>query len=144
MTRSIVAVMVMSLFVSLSAAQGQDEAGFVSMFNGKPGTVMAMEPAPGANPLTVAGLIHEEMAEIKQQLPSGLQANIVYDASDYIRESIKEVFTTLFEAMLVVLLVVKAFDWWWEWLPRELFFLILGLLALAVMTALRRLRVRTA
>lgn len=45
---------------------------------------------------------------------------------------------------VVILLVVKAFDWWWDWLPRELFFLILGLLALGIMTALRRVRARTA
>jgi uncharacterized membrane protein len=43
---------------------------------------------------------------------------------------------------LVVLLVVKAFDWWWEWLPRELFFLVLGLMAIAMLVVLRRWRTR--
>jgi hypothetical protein len=45
---------------------------------------------------------------------------------------------------VIVLLVVKAFDWWWEWLPRELFFLVLGLLAIGTLLLLRRVRTRIA
>jgi multidrug efflux pump len=85
---------------------GAENYDSVSWFNGVPGTVMAMESAPGANPLTVAGLIHEAMEDIEQQLPSGLEVAIAYDASEYIKESIKEVFTTLFEAMMIVLVVI--------------------------------------
>lgn len=85
---------------------GLENYDSVSWFNGNPGTVIAVQPAPGANPLTVAGLVHEAMEEVKLQLPSALRANIAYDASDYIKESIKEVFTTLFEAMMIVLAVI--------------------------------------
>jgi multidrug efflux pump len=85
---------------------GAESYDSVSWFNGLPGTVLAVEPAPGSNPLTVANLVHEEMEGIKQQLPSGLETQIAYDASVYIKDSIKEVFTTLFEAMLIVLVVI--------------------------------------
>ncbi len=85
---------------------GSENYDSKSWFNGKSGTVMAMEPAPGSNPLTVAGLVHEAMEDVKLQLPSGLEANIAYDASAYIKESIKEVFITLFEAMMIVLAVI--------------------------------------
>jgi multidrug efflux pump len=85
---------------------GAENYDSVSMFNGKPGTVMAIEPAPGSNPLTVAGLVHEAMVDVREQLPSGLQSSLAYDASEYIKESIKEVFTTLFEAMMIVLAVI--------------------------------------
>ena len=85
---------------------GAESYDSLSFFNGTPGTVVAIEPAPGANPLTVAKSIHETLVDIKRQLPSSLGVNIAYDASLYIEESIKEVFTTLFEAMAVVLLVI--------------------------------------
>jgi len=85
---------------------GSENYDFMSLFNGKPGTVIGMEPAPGANPLTVAGLVHEAMVDIEKQLPSGLSSNIGYDASVYISDSIDEVFTTLFEAMAIVLVVI--------------------------------------
>jgi multidrug efflux pump len=64
---------------------GSENYDSVSWFNGKPGTVVAIEPAPGSNPLTVADLVHEALDEIKQQLPSGLEANLGYDASDYMK-----------------------------------------------------------
>lgn len=85
---------------------GAESYNSLSMFNGKPGTVVAIEPAPGANPLTVANLVNETMVEVKQQLPSGLETSLAYDASAYIKDSIKEVFTTLFEAMMIVLAVI--------------------------------------
>ncbi len=85
---------------------GAENYDSVSWFNGKPGAVMAIEPAPGSNPLTVAGLVNVELEAIKKQLPSGLQANLAYDGSDYIKDSIKEVFATLFEAMMIVLAVI--------------------------------------
>jgi uncharacterized membrane protein len=43
---------------------------------------------------------------------------------------------------LALLLFVKLTDWWWDWMPHYLFFFILGLLAIAILVALRRLRTR--
>jgi len=43
---------------------------------------------------------------------------------------------------LVVFLYAKCFDWWWDWMPRYLFFLLLGALAVAVLVVLGRFRSR--
>lgn len=43
---------------------------------------------------------------------------------------------------LSLLLFVKLFDWWWDWMPRYLFFFLLGLIAVAILVLLRRLRLR--
>ena len=43
---------------------------------------------------------------------------------------------------LVIFVFAKCFDWWWEWMPRYLFFLLLGGLAVAVLVVLGRVRAR--
>jgi multidrug efflux pump len=75
-------------------------------FNGKTAIFIGIKQAPGANPLTVAGRIHTLLPELRAQLPAGLEAGIPYDASVFIEDSIREVFSTLIEAVLIVLLVV--------------------------------------
>lgn len=78
----------------------------LALYKGQPATYVAIELAPGANPLTVAGLVKDELPEIESQLPSGLDVRLAYDASDFIEDSINEVIVTLLEAMLIVLVVV--------------------------------------
>ncbi len=85
---------------------GAENYDTVTLFNGSPGTVIAVEPAPGANPLSVAGRVREEMKEIQAQLPAVMTARVGYDASQYIEDSIREVFKTLAEALLIVLFVI--------------------------------------
>ncbi|HLV76487.1 MAG TPA: efflux RND transporter permease subunit [Marinobacter sp.] len=78
----------------------------LALYKGEPATYVAIEMAPGANPLTVAGLVKEELPDIESQLPSGLSVRLAYDASDFIEDSINEVIKTLLEAMVIVLVVV--------------------------------------
>ena len=85
---------------------GSESYDTVSWFNGTPGTVVAIEPAPGANPLTVAQRVRDQMEQVKAQLPAVLTANVAYDASVYIEDLIREVFKTLIEALIIVLVVI--------------------------------------
>ena len=85
---------------------GSESYDSVTLFNGSPGTVIAVEPAPGANPLSVAGRVRATMEDIQRQLPAVMTARVGYDASQYIEDSIEEVFKTLAEALLIVLLVI--------------------------------------
>ncbi|MBS3805144.1 MAG: efflux RND transporter permease subunit [Oleiphilaceae bacterium] len=78
----------------------------LALYKGDPATYVAIELTPGANPLTVAGLVKDELPGIESQLPSGLYATLAYDASDFIEDSIKEVIKTLLEALLIVLVVI--------------------------------------
>jgi multidrug efflux pump len=77
-----------------------------TLYKGIPAIFIGIEQAPGENPLTVAEQVHELMPEIRAQLPVGLQVHIPYDASVFIRDSIDEVFQTLAEAVLIVLVVI--------------------------------------
>ena len=89
-----------------SAEMGAADYDTSTWFNGKTAIFIGIKQAPGANPLTVAGHVHELLPELRTQLPAGLEAGIPYDASVFIDDSIREVFSTLIEAVLIVLLVV--------------------------------------
>jgi multidrug efflux pump len=67
---------------------------------------VAIELAPGANPLDVAERVRSELPGIRSQLPSGLDVELAYDASEFIDSAIAEVLATLVEAVLIVLVVV--------------------------------------
>jgi multidrug efflux pump len=89
-----------------SAELGAEDYDSTSWYKGKPAIFVGVKQAPGANPLSVAKRVRELMPEIRKQLPEGLDAHIPYDASVFIEDSIDEVFKTLVEAVLIVLLVV--------------------------------------
>ena len=85
---------------------GAEDYDSSSWYKGKTAIFIGIEPAPGANPLEVAGRVHALMPELRGLLPSGLKAHIPYDASVFISDSIKEVFSTLAEAVIIVLFVI--------------------------------------
>jgi multidrug efflux pump len=89
-----------------TAEMGAADYDSSTLYNGKTAIFIGIKQAPGANPLTVAGRVHALLPELRAQLPSGLEAGIPYDASVFIEDSIREVFTTLIEAVIIVLLVV--------------------------------------
>ncbi len=78
-------------------------------FNGQKTVGIAINLAPGANLLTVAGGVQAIFPEIRAQLPAGLTGEIAYDASRFVDAAIHEVIYTLVEALLIVTLVVFAF-----------------------------------
>jgi multidrug efflux pump len=85
---------------------GAKDYDSTTLFKGIPAIFIGIEQAPGENPLSVANRVHELLPEIRAQLPIGLEAQIPYDASVFISDSIDEVFQTLAEAVLIVLVVV--------------------------------------
>jgi multidrug efflux pump len=89
-----------------TAEMGAEDYDSSTWYNGKTAIFIGIKQAPGANPLTVASRVHALLPELRAQLPSGLEAGIPYDASVFIEDSIREVFSTLIEAVLIVLLVV--------------------------------------
>lgn len=88
---------------------GPKSTDTIVSFDGKDGTFIGITPAPSANPLSVAKNVTEEMKLIKQTLPQNMEAEIVYDASEFISASIWEVFKTIGEATLIVILVILLF-----------------------------------
>ena len=82
---------------------------FSSTRNGRPTVPIGVFLAPGANALQVGAALDARMAELAKRFPAGLEYSAPYDTTTYIRVSIREVLTTLVEAMLLVFAVVFLF-----------------------------------
>jgi multidrug efflux pump len=80
-----------------------------SRINGAPATFIAIYLQPGANGLTVSRQVRKTLEDMKARFPAGLDYSISLDTNDFVKLSIKEVIHTLFEAILLVVLVVWLF-----------------------------------
>src|SRR6266542_1470241 len=78
-------------------------------YNGRPGALIAVFQAPGANALAVADAVKARMRELKERFPIDLDYAISLDTTLAVTEGIKEIATTLVEAMVLVILVVFLF-----------------------------------
>jgi HAE1 family hydrophobic/amphiphilic exporter-1 len=81
----------------------------IGRYNGKPAVIIAVYQAPGSNALTVAKQVKEQMEELKSQFPSGLEYVVAMDTTLPITEGMKEIVSTLVEALVLVIIVVFLF-----------------------------------
>ena len=88
--------------VSLEASSYSTESGI----NGKNAAILGIYMLPGANALEVATKVKEAMKDISKNFPEGLEYNFPFDMTEYISQSVHEVYKTLFEALFLVVLVV--------------------------------------
>ncbi len=83
--------------------------GFLSLYNGKPVAGIGLQLLPGANALQVAAAVRAKMDQLQQTFPQGVTWFSPYDSTTFVKISIDEVVKTLFEAMLLVFLVIYLF-----------------------------------
>ncbi|MQP64635.1 multidrug efflux RND transporter permease subunit [Niveispirillum sp. SYP-B3756] len=96
--------------VELAAAQ----YGLRSLLDNKPAIAMAINQAPGANALAISEQVRTVMAELKQDMPDGVDYAIEYDPTRFVQASIDAVIHTLLEAIALVVLVVIIFLQTWR------------------------------
>ncbi len=77
--------------------------------DGQPSVALSIYQLPNANALQTAKGVYAKMAELKKRFPQGLDYQIVYDTTPFIRESVWDVVRTLLEAVGLVALVVLVF-----------------------------------
>jgi multidrug efflux pump len=87
-------------------AQSYDQA---CTLDGKPSVALSVYQLPGSNALDVAKRVKDRMKQLKRRFPPGMDYVIVYDTTPFINESIAEVFKTLFDAVVLVAVVVLLF-----------------------------------
>jgi len=88
---------------------GSDNYQFGARLNGKPTAAFALSLTPSANALETAKLAKAKMAELARFFPDNITYEIPYDTSPYIDLSIEQVVHTLFEAMVLVFVVMFVF-----------------------------------
>jgi multidrug efflux pump len=88
---------------------GADSYDFNVAFSGKRSVFIGIKVAPDANILDVAKRVRDAFPSIRQQFPTGLTGEIVYDATEFINTAIAEVVKTLLEALAIVTLVIFLF-----------------------------------
>ena len=88
---------------------GAESYDVQSLYNGLPSAALAIRQAAGANALDTADAIRAKMEEMSEFFPSGMKIIYPYDTTPFVRVAIEEVVKTLFEAILLVFLVMFLF-----------------------------------
>src|SRR5579859_3910907 len=88
---------------------GSDDYEAAVGFDGKQAVYIGIQVAPAANLLDVIQRVRAEFPDIQAQFPQGMNGEIVYDSTKFVNSAITEVESTLFQALLIVTVVVFAF-----------------------------------
>jgi multidrug efflux pump len=93
---------------------GASEYSLRSLLDNKQAVAIPIFQAPGSNALQVSDNVRKTMAELKKDMPDGVDYKIVYDPTQFVRASIEAVIHTLLEAILLVVIVVIIFLQTWR------------------------------
>ncbi len=93
---------------------GQKTYALRAMLDGQPALAMPVFQRPGANAIELSDQVRETMARLSQDFPDGVEYDIVYDPTVFVRESIDAVIDTLLEAIALVVIVVILFLQTWR------------------------------
>ena len=93
---------------------GPESYALRSMLDAKPAVGIPVFQLPGANALQLSAAVRKTMVELAKSFPEGVSYTIAYDPTVFVRSSIEAVIHTLFEAVLLVVLVVVVFLQTWR------------------------------
>ena len=93
---------------------GASEYALRSLLNNSPAVALPIAQLPGSNAIATSDAVRATMKELSQTFPDGLEYDIVYDPTIFVRHSIDAVVHTLVEAILLVVLVVILFLQTWR------------------------------
>ncbi|WP_277051928.1 efflux RND transporter permease subunit [Zestomonas thermotolerans] len=93
---------------------GSNRYSLRSLLNNQPAVAIPVFQRPGSNAIDISNRVRAKMAELKQNFPEGVDYEIVYDPTVFVRGSIEAVVHTLLEAIVLVVLVVILFLQTWR------------------------------
>ena len=93
---------------------GSSQYALRSLLNNQPAVAIPVFQRPGSNAIEISDSVRARMAELKRDFPEGVDYEIVYDPTIFVRGSIEAVVHTLLEAIVLVVLVVILFLQTWR------------------------------
>ncbi|WP_338524664.1 efflux RND transporter permease subunit [Pseudomonas batumici] len=93
---------------------GSSQYALRSLLNNQPAVAIPIFQRPGSNAIEISNEVRAKMTELKKDFPEGMDFSIVYDPTIFVRGSIEAVVHTLFEALILVVLVVILFLQTWR------------------------------
>ncbi|MBD1581625.1 efflux RND transporter permease subunit [Pseudoalteromonas sp. S16_S37] len=93
---------------------GQNQYALRALLNGQPALAMPIFQRPGSNAIELSDQVRATMARLSESFPQGVEYDIVYDPTVFVRGSIDAVIKTLLEAIVLVVLVVILFLQTWR------------------------------
>ncbi|WP_312126387.1 multidrug efflux RND transporter permease subunit [Brevundimonas sp.] len=93
---------------------GPQDYGVNATFGGKPGIGIGVVQQPGANSLSAAKLVEQEMQALAKDFPAGVEYSIPYNPTEFTQASVDSVIHTVFEAVILVAIVVLVFLQTWR------------------------------
>jgi HAE1 family hydrophobic/amphiphilic exporter-1 len=93
---------------------GSQNYSMVGRMNGKAAAAIAVYQLPGSNAIAAVDGVKKLMEEAKRTFPPDLEYTIALDTTEAVREGIKEILHTLFEALVLVIIVVFVFLQGWR------------------------------
>jgi multidrug efflux pump len=93
---------------------GQDTYALRAMLDGQPALAMPIFQRPGSNAIELSDEVRALMVEVSKDFPAGVEYEIAYDPTIFVRDSIDAVITTLLEAIVLVVIVVILFLQTWR------------------------------
>jgi multidrug efflux pump len=93
---------------------GAQQYDQTATLDGEPTVALTVFGLPGANAIDTAQSVYDKMEQLKKRFPEGVDYRIVYDTTPFVRQSVREVFVTLRDAVVLVALVVLVFLQSWR------------------------------
>ena len=92
-----------------TVALGADTYQMTSFFNNQSAVILALSQTPGTNSLQTMRAVRQEIKDLAQHFPEGLELEVMYDSTDFVRASLKNILETLVITFLLVVAVVYIF-----------------------------------
>ena len=94
--------------IGFAELHAENEYSYMKL-NGMPAVANVIVPQPGANQIQIADEVYKRLEEMRKDIPDDIETTVVFDNTQFVRASVKEVQSTIYEALIIVVIVIFLF-----------------------------------